>query len=221
MEEGKKHSDKGRFWMGFSNGLLLGLMIAIAFYFVDKYWLKDPIHLLDPIEESKGNVTESKDTVVKIVNNTYYKNKDTEKPLVSTNVDSSQNNGSDFEDMSDYEDESDEFMLTDDEESANNVIVEKDKSIRNRSIKVNLFKNDVDSVIVIPILVFEVEQWTSPIKNKISYQRTNNVLKIKGIDIQKIKIVYFDTKYYIEDEGTYDLIRNNNDFERLQSTAIH
>ncbi|HNW68402.1 MAG TPA: hypothetical protein PKK66_06095, partial [Bacteroidales bacterium] len=92
---------------------------------------------------------------------------------------------------------------------------------RNRSIKVNLFKNDVDSVIVIPILVFEVEQWTSPIKNRISYQRTNNVLKIKGIDIQKIKIIYFDNKYYIEDEGTYYLIRNNNDYERLQSTVIH
>jgi len=208
--------------MGFSNGLLLGLIIAITFYFVDKYWLKDPIHMLDPIEESKGNLTESKDTVVNIVNNnTYYKNKDTEKSLVSTNVDSSQNNSSDFEDMSDYEVESEEFMLTDDEEPANNVIVEKDKSIRNRSIKVNLFKNDVDSVIVIPILVFEVEQWTSPIKNRISYQRTNNVLKIKGIDIQKIKIIYFDNKYYIEDEGTYYLIRNNNDYERLQSTVIH
>lgn len=208
MEDNNNQKTKGINWRGFSIGLLVGLAIAISFYFADKYWLKDPVHLLTPIVEKE---TTPPDTVY-IVNNNYYSKKNSNGKTASTNSIVSDSSSTDYP----------EFTIDDSEfEDADDAVINKDEGIANRTIHVSVLNDESDSVVTPPIPIFEVEQWSSAIKNKFVYQRTGNSLKIKGMNINNIRIIYADKKYYIEFNHHYYLIRNNNDFERLQPIMLN
>lgn len=55
-----------------------------------------------------------------------------------------------------------------------------------------------------------VEQWSEYAKNRMSYQRTGNVLKVKGVDIEQIRLVYLLGHYrLIYKEHGYDIPENS------------
>src|SRR5574344_2489726 len=216
MENDKNQYYKGRIWTGFSIGLLVGLTIAITFYFVDTYLFDDPVHLLNPVTESPVVVN---DTTVNVVNNTYYKN-NVVKDKRAQGIDSLATDSTLLETADNDLWENDDFFMDESDENADD-IVDKDRGIANRIVKVSVLENSGDSVVEAPIPIFEVEQWSSSIKNKVAYQRKGNALKIKGLNIQNIKIIYHEKNYYVEYNNRYYSIRANNQFERLQPVAIN
>ena len=67
---------------------------------------------------------------------------------------------------------------------------------------------------------FEIQQWSTPIKNRITYNRDQNMVKIKGMEIDKVNVVFWKEKYYIEMDNRYYNIPENTVFEKLTLTTI-
>lgn len=66
-----------------------------------------------------------------------------------------------------------------------------------------------------PFQTFEVQQWSTPIRNSITYQRKGHILKIKGLDINSIDIFYRNGEYYLQYKNSNYIIPENHSFERL------
>jgi len=205
MENGEKRHGKSRFWLGFSIGLMAGLVFAVVFYFVDKS-LNGPIQLLvsPPASESPAmdETTSSQETTSQYVGKTIgastYPSKNSHKDTTDNPVEDSI--------LMD-----DEFTL-DPTNSAEQVY--QDQCLAQRTITV---RSEGETA---PIASFEVEEWSELAVNKISYLRKGNLLKIKGLKIQNIKIIFHQNQYYIENNGRYYPIPENEDFHRLTSTSL-
>ncbi|MEG2069867.1 MAG: hypothetical protein RR034_00630, partial [Bacteroidales bacterium] len=65
------------------------------------------------------------------------------------------------------------------------------------------------------ITSFEIQQWSTPIRNRITYQRTGSVLKVKGLDIDNVEIVFYEGKYFLVYHTRVYQISNNDEFEKL------
>lgn len=205
MEDTNTKHVKSKFWLGFSIGLMAGLVFAVVFYFVDKS-LNGPIQLLISPPAAEPVVTEEKPSEEPPANPYVGKtlgtssstkarsNKDTAELLVEDSV------------LTD-----DEFML-DQADGTENVY--QDQCLAQRTITV---KSEEGTP---PISTFEVEEWSESAVNKISYLRNNNILKIKGLKIQNIKIIFHKDEYYIEHNGRYYPIPENDEFHRLSPTPL-
>lgn len=205
MENTEKRHGKSRFWLGFSIGLMAGLAFAVVFYFVDKS-LKGPIQLLvsQPATESAAVKEEpvKEETV-----SPYVGKKLTDKRVASSVLvkDTLDNIGEDSILMDD------EFSL---DQADGTEMVYHERCLEQRTIAV---KSEEGTA---PIAAFEVEEWSESAVNKISYFRKGNVLKIKGLKIKNIKILYHQSQYYIENNGRYYPIPENDDFHRLISAPL-
>lgn len=97
---------------------------------------------------------------------------------------------------------SDDFYFDEAELMADETISE-EKILNQRRVKVSYRKDDealTSTELAETITYFNVEQWQSFIKNKTSYHRINNTLRIKGLDISNISIYYINGNYYLESE---------------------
>lgn len=205
MENTEKRHGKSRFWLGFSIGLMAGLVFAVVFYFVDKS-LNGPIQLLVSPPATESAVIEEAPAEEETAN-PYVGKKLTAKTVASPvpSADTLDNLAEDSILMED------EFSLdqTDGPEK-----VYHEQCLAQRTVSV---KSDEGTA---PITAFEVEEWSESAVNKISYFRKGNVLKIKGLKIQNIKILYHQSQYYIEHNGRYYPIPENDDFHRLISAPL-
>lgn len=205
MENTEKRHGKSRFWLGFSIGLMAGLVFAVVFYFVDKS-LNGPIQLLVSPPATESAVIEEAPAEEETAN-PYVGKKLTAKTVASPvpSADTLDNLAEDSILMDD------EFSLdqTDGPEK-----VYHEQCLAQRTVSV---KSDEGTA---PITAFEVEEWSESAVNKISYFRKGNVLKIKGLKIQNIKILYHQSQYYIEHNGRYYPIPENDDFHRLISAPL-
>lgn len=205
MENTEKRHGKSRFWLGFSIGLMAGLVFAVVFYFVDKS-LNGPIQLLVSPPATESAVIEEAPAEEEPTN-PYVGKKLTAKTVASPvpSADTLDNLAEDSILMDD------EFSLdqTDGPEK-----VYHEQCLAQRTVSV---KSDEGTA---PITAFEVEEWSESAVNKISYFRKGNVLKIKGLKIQNIKILYHQSQYYIEHNGRYYPIPENDDFHRLISAPL-
>jgi len=94
------------------------------------------------------------------------------------------------------------------------------KLLHSNTIKV-IFLNDNKLETTPPAnatLEFRVQQWDTPIKNKLSYFLTNNVLKVKGLNSEHLKIFHFKNIYYLVNGTHYYPIHQNKQYERLAET---
>ncbi len=205
MEDtGKKHV-RSKFWLGFSIGLMAGLVFAVVFYFVDKS-LNGPIQLLVSPPASESAMTEEKTaeeepanqyvgkTLVRNTSTANRSDKDSTNLLVedSTLID-------------------DEFTL---DQTDGTEQVYQDQCLAQRTVTV---KSEAGTP---SITAFEVEEWSELAKNKISYFRKGNILKIKGLKIQDIKIIFHKDEYYIEYNERYYSIPENEKYRPLVSTKL-
>lgn len=205
MENTEKRHGKSRFWLGFSIGLMAGLVFAVVFYFVDKS-LNGPIQLLVSPPASESAVIEEAPAEEEPTN-PYVGKKLTAKTVASPvpSADTLNNIGEDSILMDD------EFSL---DQTDGTEKVYHEQCLAQRTVSV---KSDEGTA---PITAFEVEEWSESAVNKISYFRKGNVLKIKGLKIQNIKILYHQSQYYIETNGRYYPIPENDDFHRLISAPL-
>ncbi|MBO4646351.1 MAG: hypothetical protein J5642_07545 [Bacteroidales bacterium] len=205
MENTENKQVRSRFWLGFSIGLMAGLVFAVVFYFVDKS-LNDPVQLLvtapvaaeQPTEETIEE-GDSPDVGRKIPSPTY-------KSLVTSSADSSVVMRDSL--LADVD-----FSL---DEAAGEDNATKGSACGYRAIPVKSLEAGVQP----PLAQLEVEQWTEYVNNRISYQRTGAFLKIKGLSLQNLRVFYVRDSYYLENNGKYYAIPENSDFHRLQEVEF-
>ena len=104
----------------------------------------------------------------------------------------------------------------------NNDVIVIDKVISERKIKV-INKSIPDSTGVVSHLTitqFDVQQWSTPIKNSISYQKSNQQLRIRGLDISDVEIIFFNNEYYLIKGSISYILKDNNHYERLVMKVI-
>lgn len=123
------------------------------------------------------------------------------------------------EENSDVEYESDNLYIDETGFTEQDVISE-EKMLAQRKVKVSYRKDDevLSPQDTEAITLFNVEQWQSFIKNKVSYQMTDNVLKIKGLDISNVNIYYINGNYYLESDKNLYPIKEQPEYHKLSLT---
>ena len=76
------------------------------------------------------------------------------------------------------------------------LVVWEEQRIDSRKVKVQFSNEDTSDLSSVPEYI-EVEQWSSPIKNKHSFYLKDNILKVKGLDINHIDVKYKNGTYYL------------------------
>ena len=206
MEE-RPQARKGHFWLGLSVGLLTGILLACAFYFLDKYTSLEMLRFQRENTESAAT-----DTVVQIVESPVRTKKpsrqnDTLAPDVTATSSDSTDIGS-TDDFDEYE--TDDLMMELDEETKP---VVKTKGIASRRVRV-ISSNDIAGT-ASDFEFFDVEEWSEPVKNRHSYQRKGNTLRVKGVSINAIEIEWTGEKYLLRFNGHAYPIPENAEFTRL------
>ena len=205
MEE-RPQARKGHFWLGLSVGLLIGILLACAFYFLDKFTALEMLRFQRAHTESA--VT---DTVVQIVETPARPKKSTvttdtlaTNPAAPDPSDTLVTEATDEDDLS-----TDDLMMDIDEDNVKTVA--KAKGIASRRVRVSNPKAGTEP----DFDYFDVEQWSEPVKNRLSYQRRGNILKIKGLNITSIEIEWNGENYLLRYNGHAYPIPDNQDFTRL------
>ena len=201
---------KERRWLYFAIGLIVGFLISAAAFVVFAMIQSQSKSFTKTIEHiySREN---SKDTVIKYVNVVR------KEPALSAFEEASQTQDSvDMDELQETYDEVDFSYAEESQASAEDVVME-DKILAQKVLRVH-FKNAEFKDAPAEegaVSTMEVQQWNTPIKNRISYRFSGNMLQIKGLDIEKMEIIHFDQQYYLSHHGNYYLLENNNNFEKL------
>lgn len=213
MEE-KTQVRKGHFWLGLSVGLLIGILLASAFYFLDKYTSLEMLRFQHTNAESALADT-SVQTVEKPARPT---KKAVKTDTLGTEAATTAPSDSTIADAAnDYDDaNTGDLMMDLDDDKVKTVA--KAKGIANRRVRVNNYCSVAG--MEPEYEYFDVEQWSEPVKNRISYQRKGNILKIKGIDINSIEIGWMPEGYILRTNGWSEnshayAIPENQEFTRL------
>ena len=203
MEE-KTQVRKGHFWLGLSVGLLIGILLACAFYFLDKYTSLEMLRFQRAHTESAAI-----DTVVQIVESPARLKKNPSKtdtlatdPAAPNPTDTLVTEVADEENL-----DTDDLMMDLDDDNIKTVA--KAKGIASRRVRVIATGSEPD------FDFFDVEQWSEPVKNRLSYQRRGNTLKIKGMSITAIEIEWNGENYLLRYNGHAYPIPENQEFTRL------
>jgi len=216
-QENRKTTRKTRYWLIFSIGMIVGFILSISIFLADKYFFDSGMNIVSTMEELATPDESSKNTSKKELKNDKVL-PDQEKEIISP-VDSLQsdtNTTSLDEKMDDYEEA--EFSL--DEYKEDLVVLDKILASKKVRVKFQNMTAEPESQKEHPVQFFEIQQWSTPIRNSISYQRNQNILKIKGMDISNVEIYNIEGQYYLYNSNRYYLIPNNNNFERLNDTNI-
>ena len=62
---------------------------------------------------------------------------------------------------------------------------------------------------------FEIQRWSTVIKNKKTYYRNKNMIKIKGMNIDNVNVVFWNDSYFLEINNLYYAIPETEYFEKL------
>lgn len=205
MEDTPKQFVKPRFWFGFSIGLLSGLFIAVGFYFADKL-LDDPVRMLvtTPTQDTVG--AEAADSTG-IFRNFRSKKATAKAEKKGSAVPADQDSVLLFDDDTL---ENVEFAMEVEDDAKEGVV--QNKGIAARKMHVTNLNPDIEPAYE----TLDVEQWTEFVKNRYSYHRTGNLLKVKGMNIQEIKVSFSEAgEYVMEYHGHHYPIPENQDFTKL------
>ena len=194
-------------------GLLTGFLVA---YTVVKKLNSLPSPVAKEVEPHTDKST--KDTVVKYVVHRYEPASQTQNisSADSTALDSTLIDGS----SADFTLEDDEPEITELNNTPSTNIAES-KLITQFEIPVHALNND-KKITESPENMkknIEIQMWSTPIKNKISYNFNGKILKIKGLsNYETVKAFFFNEKYYLQiDKKTYKLTQSK-EFIRFVET---
>lgn len=209
----QRPANKGHFWLGLSVGLLLGIILAISFYFLDKYTSLEMLRFQHENTEAAFPESVPDSAPAHTAAPKTASAKDTARHLLAAcpPADSTDTESDDY-----MEFDNDDLMMDLDDDKVKTVT--KAKGIASRRVRV---LNYCSVAGVEPEYeYFDVEQWSEPVKNRISYQRKGNILKIRGIDINSIEIGWMPEGYILRTNGWSEnshayAIPENQEFTRL------
>ena len=198
------------FALGGVIGLLLGAVLTMLV--VDWLDYKHPtvVKVTEPTSEGKS------DTVVNYVIHKYQSENVAENASQAADtlgMDSA------MVDELDYQD----FMLDDDdlrelketEEARQNVVGERMlKKLMQKVVYLNHNKQEIPT----PsngIAQMQIQQWETPIKNRLSYQFSGNTIKLKGLSADNVKVVCYDDNYYLVAGKRVFVLKPNRQYEKL------
>ena len=206
-----KKRKPNRTWFSFFFGLMLGIALSFVYHAISQHFSwkenKDAVNEIFKPEENDSMEIEEPAPVVK--KRTSY-TPDTLMVEAFSQDTISENGG--------YETDVDDVEFTINAPEDEEVLI-KDRVLNNRKIKVKIIPSETDTLEQKMTLThIEVQQWATPIKNSITFHLQGNVLKIKGMDINKIEIHYIENQYYVYCVPHYYKIKNNQEYERLVMT---
>lgn len=206
---------KEKKWLFFAIGLIVGFLISAVAFVVFAMIQSQSRSFTKTIEHiySREN---TRDTVVKYVN---VVSKESE-PTKTNQVPELQDTVMFEEDPLDYDEV--DFSYTEKEENVNDDVVVVDKLLTQRKVKVQCKDADFKDVASDEGVndFFEVQQWSTPIKNRVTYCFSGNLLQIKGVPADKVEIIYYDQQYYLYYAGNYYRLRSNDSFEKLGAPLV-
>jgi len=194
-------------------GLFVGIMICVLLFYYDVKFFEAKCPLCEKQEVVKHIVT---DTV--FIENVQKPVKQYQTPQKSDTILETQTIKNDEiidEESSVYESE---FSFEGEQED----VVMLEKLLRTKTVKVTLLfpEKQEEETSDDYFRLFEIQQWSTPIKNRITYQRDQNMVKIKGMELDKVNVVFWKEKYYLEMDNHYYNIPENTVFEKLTLTTI-
>ncbi|MBO4654965.1 MAG: hypothetical protein J5644_05435 [Bacteroidales bacterium] len=205
---------KEKRWLYFAIGLIVGFLISAAAFVVFAMIQSQSKSFTKTIEHIYRGEN-SKDTVVKYVNVVR------KEAMVSATDEPTQPQDSmDMVELPETYDEVDFSYVA--ENQGDEDVVAVDKILAQKTVKVR-FKNAEFKDVAAEegtVGTIEVQQWNTPIKNRITYRFTGNMLQVKGLDVDKMEIIHYDQHYYLSHHGNYYLLENNNTFEKLGSPVV-
>lgn len=205
---------KEKKWLYFAIGLIVGFLISAVAFVVFAMIQSQSKSFTKTIEHiySREN---TKDTVVKYVNVARKESGTSQtNPLAE-----SQDSVVVDEMPADYDEV--DFSYSEETEATEDVVVV-DKIIAQKKLQVKFKNAEFKDVAATDGMLteLEVQQWNTPIKNRITYKYTGNLLQVKGLDIDKLEVIHYDQHYYLCHHGNYYLLENNNTFEKLGSPVV-
>jgi len=192
-------------------GLFVGIMICVTVFYFNSVKLKQVMSHIT----NKEVVTQIKTDTVFVEPAPKLK-----KQIILESIDDSV-----FDENVDNKVTEDEVSIYDTEFSFDNDETEEvfvNQLLQTRSVKVKLHLLEKQDTKLSDNLfqVFEIQQWSTPIKNKITYYRNQNMIKIKGMKIENIYVVYWNEKYFLEIENRYYAIPETDNFIKLTLAQI-
>jgi hypothetical protein len=190
-------------------GLLIGLMVCASIYYIDKYVLKP----VDLVNEGKSVVLRVDTVYVEVA----------EIPKKQTVEPKSEKLAVTEEVVEEPEEEQVAIVNADfsfDETEQDDVFL--DKLLQSRILKAVLHPLEkkegkrTDDF----FYIFELQQWSTPIKNKLTYSRYQTLVKVKGLDIKNANVVFWNENFYLEVKNRYYLIPETDTFEKLTPVTI-
>jgi len=101
-------------------------------------------------------------------------------------------------------------------------VVIPDQLLQTRTVKVKLLSQEKQEG-KLPdnfFQFFEIQQWSTPIKNRTTYYRNQNMVKIKGMEIEEVNVVFWNGVYLLETRDRYYAIPETEYFEKLNTVQI-
>jgi hypothetical protein len=190
-------------------GLLTGIMICVSIFYVDKYMLKSNLPApqekkvvarVDVVEAEEEPIVEKQTVENKPAIPKEEEKKSEEIPEEKVSLFDS------------------EFSF--EEEEPDDIFV--DQLLQSKIVKAvmhPLEKKENKSPEGF-FYIFELQEWSTPIKNKLSYSRYQTLVKVKGLDIKNANVVYWNENFYLEVKNRYYLIPETNNFEKLNTVTI-
>lgn len=197
------------FLVGIIVGIIIGILIGVLTILVMN-WLDSrrptEVRVLAPSANGSGT-----DTVVKYVVHRH-------EPLDQARAYDSAADTAQV-DTSFVDDASQDLYLDEDElaDAEDEMVVMAEKMIARQMLKIQYWDNNKKEIAVPENAPAEIQfqQWETPVRNKLSYQLTGNVLKVKGMSSQNVKIVHYKGRLHIvRGHQVYPLVPNTR-FERL------
>ena len=191
-------------------GIIIGLLVGVLVAFIVESKIRPK-----PVSEVKvisPGPSGEKDTVYKYIVHQYQ-----DRPEVVERVAASDTLQTDSLYM---EDSSMNLMLDEDDDAYDDIrstAVSSDKLISRHDAPILYFdahKNAVEAPDNAPKSI-EVQFWSTPIQNKIVYQFDNNLLKIKGLKLDNVYVIHYNTRYYLQSDRQVYQIQPTTDYKRL------
>jgi len=198
-------------------GLLLGTVVTLLVIDITGYHHPTVVNMI-PTE--KADTPSSSDTVVKYIIHKYEPQDHNQ--IDSQDLDSIPTDSlAGIEETEDLTMDYDELYLAEEQEQHNEVVA--DKMLSKLNVKV-VYLDANNQPVPTPEqkpATLQVQQWTTPIRNKMSYQFSGNILKLKGINPETIKIYGVKNKYLLQSGSRVYAIHPNTQFESLVESHDH
>lgn len=191
-------------------GIIIGLLVGVLVAFIVESKIKPKSPTVINVEPS-GQSGE-KDTVYKYIVHQYQPapaTESTEEIADSLQTDSLYVDGYSVDFMLD----SDEDELDDHQEAT----VTAERMISRQEAPVLYFDANRNPVSAPENATkfMEVQFWSTPIHNKITYQLKDNVLKIKGLSLDNVYVIHYKDHYYLQSDNHVYQILPSATYQRL------